>query len=453
MLKFRKTLLTLSLFFIFSSLTAQEKIPIDGIIAIVGKEVIMISDLEKAYQEYLVQEVDPAETEEELKCEIFESLITQNLYVHQADLDSIIVTPQQVEDEINYRISYLLQQVGGDPKVIEIHYGKTMEEVKKDLREILWKQLIVQQVQNSITQKAVVTPSDVKKFYENIDIEELPLLPATYEFGHIVKAPPVSEEEIALIKDRLLDYREQVLRGEKKFSALARMYSDDPGSAGKGGDLGFVERGAFYPEFEAAAFKLRTGEISQVIQTKAGYHIIQLNERRGESIRVSHILLQPKPSVEEQGRAIEMLDSIRQVIKAEKIEFTEAARLFSDDPNKNSGGWVTNSYTMGTRFDKSSLDPVVLAILEKMIPGDYSEPISYINEEGVMAYRIIYLRAKVPPHKPNLVEDYDILQNAALEEKKYEILDKWVKNKVKVTNIKVSDNYKNCPFIEEWQIP
>ena len=453
MSKLKKILLTTSLLFVFSSLTAQDKTPIDAIIAIVGKEIIMISDLEKAYQEYLSQAVDVNETEEELKCEIFENLITQNLYVHQAELDSIDISSKQVEDEMNYRISYLTKQVGGDVKVIEDFYKKSINEIKKDMREVLWKQLTVQQVQQSITQKVTVTPTDVKKFYESMNYDELPMLPASYEFGHIVKTPPVSENEILAIKEQLLDYRERVLKGEKSFSSLARIYSDDPGSAPKGGSLGFVERGMLYPEFEAAAFKLRTGEISQVVKTKAGYHIILLEERRGESIKVSHILLQPKPSAEEQVKAIETLDSIKKVIETEKIEFTEAAYRFSDDPNKNSGGWVTNPYTMGTRFDKESLEPAVLSVVEKLIPGKYSDPIPYVNEDGLMSYRIIYLRSKALPHKPNLVEDYDVLQKAALEEKKMEVLNKWIKNKIKVTNIKISENYKKCPFIEEWQIP
>ena len=451
----KKIVLTSSLLFLSFSMMAQDKTPIDAIIAIVGKEIILMSDLEKAYQDYLSQFMDVNESEEELKCEIFEHLITQNLYIHQADLDSIDITAKQVEDEINFKIAQFTQQVGGDVKVIEDFYKKSINEIKKDLREMLWKQLTAQQVQNSITQKVTVTPIDVKKFYESLNYDELEMLPATYEFGHIVKSPPVGEDEILAIKERLLGYRESVLKGEKKFSMLATLYSDDPGSAskGKGGSLGFVERGVLYPEFEAAAFKLKTGEISQVVKTQAGYHIILLEERKGDAIKVSHILLQPKPSIEEQVKAIETLDSIKNIIKAEKIEFSAAAARFSDDLNKNSGGWVTNPYTMGTRFDKGSLDPAVLAVVDKLIPGEYSDPLPYVNEEGIMAYRIIYLRSKVPPHKPNLVEDYDILQKAALEEKKVELLNKWIKNKVKVTSIKISENYKNCPFVEEWQIP
>lgn len=448
----KKTLLVVLCIIAQTFLFAQERIPVDGVLAIVGKEIIMRSDLEKAYNEYVAQMVD-IDDESELKCEVLGRLVMQKLFVHQASLDSIEVTPQQVEDQINYRMAYLIQQVGGNPKVIEQYYNKTMDEIKSDMREIMYDQMLIDQVQQNITGKVTITPSEVKNFYNKVSYDSLPLVQASYEFGHIVKTPPVSEEEIFLIKEKLNEYREQILRGEKTFSLLARFYSDDPGSATKGGDLGFVERGVLYPEFEAVAFKLKTGEISPVVQTKAGYHIIQMKERRGESVHLFHILLQPKPSAEEQVKAIEILDSVRKIILDQNIPFSEAALQFSDDPNKNSGGWVVNPYTGANKFEKDAIDPTVLAIIDKMIPGEYSEPLPYVNDDGIMAYRILYLKSKVPPHKPNLIEDYDVIQNAALEEKKYDAVDKWLLNKVKVTSIKIIDDYKTCSFVDEWKIP
>jgi peptidyl-prolyl cis-trans isomerase SurA len=282
----------------------------------------------------------------------------------------------------------------------------------------------------------------------------MPTIPATYEFGHILKTPTVSDAEIAAIKERLEGYRERALRHEKpeqEFGLLARLYSDDPGSASKGGNLGFVEKGALYPEFEAVAFNLKSGEISHVVKTKSGYHIIQMLERRGESIRVAHILIQPKPSAEEQVMVIESLDSIRNVILTKKMDFSDAALAFSDDPNKISGGWVINPYTLSTKFDQESLDQTTYTTIAKMIPGDYSSPITYVNEDGVVSYRLIYLKSKIAPHKANLVEDYDIIKSAALEEKNNNIIQKWLMNKVKVTSIKIHDNYKNCDFVTRWQ--
>jgi peptidyl-prolyl cis-trans isomerase SurA len=320
------------------------------------------------------------------------------------------------------------------------------------MREIIREQMYMEQVQQKLTEKISITPTEVKTFFDKMPYDSLPFIQASYEFGHILRQPPVNEEEIASIKERLNSYRDRVLRGEK-FAMLARLYSDDPGSAAKGGDLGFVERGKLYPEFESVAFSLKTGEISAVIQTQAGYHIIQMIERRGESVQVAHILLQPKPSTEAQVQAIEYLDSIKKVILSGKLDFSQAAKRYSDDPNKNSGGWVINPGTMGTKFDKEAIDPTTFATLGKLIPDEYSDPVPYVNLDGQMGYRLLYLKSKVPAHKPNMVEDYDVIKNAALETKKQNVIDKWVYDKVKITSIKITPEYKHCPFVQKWQIP
>lgn len=424
---------------------------VDGIIAIVGKEIILKSDIEKAYNEYAAQ-FAVMDNIEDIKCSIFEKKLLEKLMVHQAVLDSIEITDQQVEDQINARIAYLLQQIGGDLKIIEDYYQKSMEEIKKDMRVMMREQMIMDEVQRKLTDNITITPSEVNLFFDKIPYDSLPVVAATYEFGHIVKTPPVSEVEILEIKNKLDGFRERVLRGEK-FSLLARLYSDDPGSASKGGELGFIERGTLYPEFEVAAYKLKTGEISPVIQTKAGYHIIQMIERRGDRINVAHILLQPKPSPEAQVEAIEYLDSIRTVILAEKTEFSRAAYKYSDDMNKNSGGWVVNRYTGSVKFEKAAIDDATFVTLNKLIPGEYSSPIPYVTEEGNMAYRILYLKTKVAAHKANLTEDYDMIKGAALEDKKGKVIDKWIMNKVQTTSIKIDDQYRECPFVEYWKIP
>jgi peptidyl-prolyl cis-trans isomerase SurA len=411
--------------------------------------------LEKAYADFAAQFAVQDEDGDE-RCTVFEHLVYTKLMLHQADVDSIVITDQQVEAVINMRLNYFLQMAGGDARVLERHFGKSIAEIKKDMREIVRDQMYVEEVQESITANITVTPSEVKAFVNRIGVDSMPLIPATYEFGHILRTPPVSEEEIVAIKERLEGYRERALRSgnrmEQEFSMLARLYSDDPGSASKGGNLGFVERGVFYPEFEAVAFNLRSGEISQVLKTRAGYHIILLHERRGESINVSHILIQPKPSAEEQVKTIEFLDSVRQVILDKKMNFSEAAMLFSEDPNRLSGGWVINPYTLSTKFDQESLDQATFATLSRLIPGEFSSPVIYINEDGVTSYRLLYLKSRVAPHRANLVEDYDVIKNAALEEKKHKAIERWLINKVKTTSIKIHDNYKHCEFVTRWQI-
>ena len=424
---------------------------IDGIVAVIGKSIIMRSDLEKHFNDYTAQ-FKTVEDPEMIYCTILENLVYTKLMVNQAELDSIEISDEEIDYRLNMRIQYFLQQTGGDVKYIENYFNKSMAEIKKDMREMMYEQALTDQVQSSITSSITITPSEVNLFASKISPDSMPTVSTSYQFGEIVKIPPVSDEEVASVKEQLTSYRERVLRGEK-FGALARLYSDDPGSASKGGDLGFVERGTLYPEFEAVAFNLKTGEISQVVKTQAGYHIIQMIERRGESIHVAHILIQPKPSTDEQVRAITYLDSVRAIIINEKLTLDEAAKKYSEGPTRLNGGMVVNPYNNSLTFDRQSLDEATFTTINKLIPGEYSECVPFVNDDGVMAYRLIYLKEKIAEHKANLVEDYDMIKNAALEQKKYDALEKWVLEKVKVTNIKISEQYKFCPFVTKWQIP
>jgi len=449
-----KQTLSFCILFVISSFVIKAQTIVDGIIAIIGKEVILQSDLDKTYAEYAAQFAVQDEDEEE-RCKVFEHLFFTKLMLHQADVDSVIISDQQVEATMNARMNYFLQRTGGDPRVIEKHFGKSMAEIKNDMREIVRDQLYVEEVQEKITSNITVTPSEVKAFVNKYGVDSMQLIPATYEFGHILKTPTVGIDEIDAIKAQLEGFREQALRSgnvEQKFGSLAVMYSDDPGSASKRGNLGFVERGALYPEFESVAFNLKSGEISHVVKTRAGYHIILLLERRGESVNVAHILLQPKPAPEEQVKAIEYLDSVRKVILTKKMDFSVAALEFSDDPNKLSGGWVINPYTLSTKFDQETLEPGSFAVINKLIPGEYSYPVVYNDEDGVISYRLIYLKNKVAPHTANLVEDYDVIKSDALEEKKNNAIEKWIINKVKTTSIQIKDKYKTCDFVTRWQI-
>ena len=448
----RKIILSILLTGLLVCLQAQGGgVSIDGIIAVIGKSIIMRSDLEKHYKDYTAQ-FRTVEDPDEIYCTLLENLVFNKLMVNQAELDSIEITDEEVDYRLNSRIQYFLQQTGGDVKFIENYFNKPMAEIKKEMREMMYDQALIEQVQSNITGGITITPSEVHQFAAKIGPDSMPIVRTSYQFGEIVKIPPVSDEEIKEVMNRLNTYRERVLRGEK-FGALARLYSDDPGSASKGGDLGFVERGTLYPEFEAAAFNLKSGEISQVVKTQAGYHIIQMIERRGESIHVAHILIQPKPSTEEQVKAITYLDSVRAIIISENLTLEEAAKRFSEGTTRNNGGMVVNPYNNSLSFDRQSMEDATYATVNKLIPGEYSECVPFVNDDGVMAYRLIYLKERVAEHKANLVEDYDMIKNAALEQKKYDTMEKWVLDKVKVTNIKIAEQYKYCPFVSKWQIP
>lgn len=447
----RTLLISLLLGFLLCGHAQNGGTSIDGIVAVIGKSIIMRSDLEKHFKDYTAQ-YKTVENPDEIYCTLLEDLVYNKLMVNQAELDSIEVSDEEVDYRLNMRISYFLQQTGGDVKFIENYFNKSMADIKKEMREMMYEQALIEQVQSSITGSITITPSEVNQFASKISPDSMPFVSTTYQFGEIVKIPPVSEEEVSNVRERLISYRERVLRGER-FGALARLYSDDPGSASKGGDLGFVERGTLYPEFEAAAFNLKTGEISQVVKTQAGYHIIQLIERRGESIHVAHILIQPKPSTDEQVRAITYLDSVRKIIIDENLTLEQAAKKYSEGSTHLNGGMVVNPYNNSLAFDRQSLDEATYTTINKLIPGEYSECVPFVNDDGVLAYRLIYLKEKVLEHKANLVEDYDLIKNAALEQKKYDALEKWVLDKVKVTNIKISEQYKYCPFVTKWQIP
>ena len=340
---------------------------IDGIVAVIGKSIIMRSDLEKHYKDYTAQ-FRTVEDPDEIYCTILENLVFNKLMVNQAELDSIDVSDEEIDYRLNTRIQYFLQQTGGDVKYIENYFNKSMAEIKKDMRELMYEQALIEQVQSNITGSITITPSEVNQFASKINPDSMPLVSTTYQFGEIVKIPPVSDEEVEAVKDRLTQYRERILRGEK-IGALARLYSDDPGSASKGGDLGFVERGSLYPEFEAVAFNLKSGEVSQIVKTQAGYHIIQLIERRGESIRVAHILIQPKPSTDEQVKAIVYLDSVRNIIIDEKLTIEEAAKRYSEGPTRLNGGMVINPYNSSLNFDRQTMDDATFTTINKLIPG------------------------------------------------------------------------------------
>lgn len=425
---------------------------VDGIVAVVGKNIIMHSDIESALAEYTSQ-YGNSENVDEVRCNILKRLMVQELLVHQSVLDSIIVTDQEVEDQINYRLSAYIAQVG-DVKIIEDFYKKKIADIKKDMKEIMRDQILAERVKSTILDQLKITPTEVKDFYNKIPYDSLPTINEQFEFGHILKIPKMNETQIQDIKNRLEDYRQKILNGEYSFSTLARLYSEDPGSASKGGNLGFVERGQLYSEFEAVAFALKTGEISHIVETQAGYHIIQMIERRGDAINVSHILLRPKASMEEQVASLEYLDSIYNIItKNDTVAFSKNAELYSEDENKINGGLVVNSYTGNYKFELEHLDQATAMIIKKMAVETYSKPVPYQTENGNQAYRILYLKSKIPAHKPNMVEDYDIIKNAALEDKKEKVLELWVKNKVKTTNIKISEIYDYCNFINEWNIP
>lgn len=431
-----------ALIFFPGKIQAQDKV-VDRIIAVVGQNMVLESDIESQYLQAKMQgSIEGASRT--VKCQILESMLLQNVMLNQAELDSVQVSDSEVEQSLDQRLHYFISQFGSQEK-LEEYYGKTLLEIKEEFRSLVKNNMLVQKVQENITKNVFVTPSDVKVFYRQMPADSVPLISAKVEMRQIVKIPPVSLEQKVMIKEKLRDLRRRVMEGEN-FATLAILYSEDPGSAAKGGEIGFFGRGELYPEYEAAAFKLKEGEVSEVIESKAGFHIIQLIERKGDYINTRHILLMAKPSPIDLENARASLDSLLIKIRSGEITFEAAAEKYSDDPGKSGGGYIINPYNGTTWFEMDQLEPQVSFIINKLEVGQISSPVPTQTEDGKDAYRLVKLQARTEPHRANLTDDYSYLQDLALQKKKQEKLVEWVNKNVGNTYIMVIDDYKNCPF-------
>ncbi len=437
-----------------TNINAQDNDPsndyvIDQVVAIVGNSIILESDIQNQYLNYRMQGAITGSVSE-LQCTILEDIMFQKLMVTQAEVDSIEVSDVQVEADLDRRLSSFIQQFGSQERMEE-YYGKSLPEIKKELHDIVEEQLLAQQVQSTIVAGVDVTPSEIRTFFKSIPKDSIPLIKTEYVIAEIVKKPPISITEKLSVKDELNSIRKRILEGAS-FGTMAIMYSEDPGSAKKGGELGFYGRGQLYPEFEAVAFKLNEGEISNVLETEAGYHIIQMIERKGDYVNVRHILLTPKVNSEDLNKAKNELDSIAILIRADSISFQDAVIKFSDGENANNAGLMINPYTMSTTFQAEELDPQVSFTIEKMEVGEISNAVPMKTEENDDAYRIMMLKKKTVPHQANLEDDYSKIREWALQNKKMNVVGEWIEDKANDTYIRIIEEYNNCKFDQNWGI-
>jgi len=419
---------------------------VDGIVGVVGGNVILISDIENQYMQIRSQG-NIKGTAPALKCQIFENLLFQKLLLHQAQVDSIKVTDDQVELEMDRRMRYFVSQAG-TPERLEEHFGKSLLEIKNELREVIRESMLTDQEQQKISKDVTITPAEVKVFYRKLPKDSIPLVNSELEIGMIVRQPAIGDEEKQAVKDKLKGFKERFAKGDD-FSTLAVLYSEDPGSSKQGGELGMFKRGEMRPEFEAAAFKLKPGEISDIVETEDGFHLIQMVERRGEYINVRHILLQPKVSPVNLAKAKLSLDSVASLIEKKKITFEQAVIKYSDDPTRLSGGLMINQASGNSKFESSQVDPKIFFVIDKLKVGEVSTPV-LTNERGKQDYRIYYLKSRTNPHKANLEEDYARIQMIALDKKKMDVINGWITNKMNTTYISILGDYRNCPFQRKW---
>lgn len=423
---------------------AQDNV-IDQVIAVVGSNIVLQSDLEAQYFQMINQQGANG-NEENIRCEIMEQLLFQKLLLNQAALDSLKVGDGQVESEMDRRLNFFVAQIGSEQK-LEEYYGKSIAQIKEEFRQLVKNQLLSQQMQGKITSGITITPSEVRSYFKSIPQDSLPFINSELEIGQIVLTPKLSAEAKQEAKEKIEGLRQRVLKGEK-FGALAVLYSEDPGSAKKSGELGFVPRGTFVPEFEAVAYKLKEGETSEVFESPFGYHFMQLIGRRGDQINVRHILVTAKIAPEDMLIAKNMLDSVYAVlVNSDTISFAEAALRSSDDKEtKFNGGLLINPNTGTTRFETDQVDPNIFFTVDKLKVGEFSKPVLMYNASGKQAYRILYLKTRTEPHRANLKDDYQRIQDAALEDKKLDAVTKWIDQKLSGTYFRINDEFKSCKF-------
>lgn len=432
-------LLYTSVFTLLAVFASAQPQTVDGVTAIVGGDVILKSDIEEQYDVFNRQNFGKPVT----YCEVFEELLFQKLLIHHAAIDSISVGEEEVEANMDRRIQQLIMQMG-DQKKLEDFYEKSVVEIKEDMRSLIKEQLTAQRMQMTVVEGIEVTPSEVREYYENLQEDSIPLISAEVELSQIVKYPELSEEAEQEVITKLEELKDRIENGTS-FSSMAILYSEDPGSNKKGGEYQGIQRGVFVKEFEAVAFNLRKGEISDPFKTEFGYHIVQLLEKRGEELDLRHILIKPKLTQENLQEAKNFLDSVSVAIADGKMTFEEASRRFSDDEQTRfNGGQMSNFQSGNNKFEVSQLDRGLFGLISSLTEDEISAATFYRTEDQREAFRIVRLDANYEPHRANLDLDFTRIKGFALQQKQAKTVEEWKEEKLADTFVKINEGYYDC---------
>jgi len=429
------------------SVFAQESA--DKIIAVVGKNrIILQSDLEMQLNQ--ARQMDPKITDS-VKCIMLQQMILQKLLVEQADRDSVRISDEEVDAQLDNRVRYFINMYGSKEKLEEVS-GKTIYQLKDEYRDVIREQMLAEKVQTTVLENTKISPSDVNAFYNKIPKDSLPFFPAAVEVGQIVIDPIVSPEMNDYAKQKLEGIRQEIIDGKKTFEMAAGFYSDDPGSRDNGGRYDGVTRtGGFAPEFIAAAFRLQNGEISPVFKTQFGYHIIQMINRKGDEADLRHILIKPEVTSGDFQKSLARLDSVRGLLVSGKMTFQEAVGKFStDEAAKRTGGMIADPSTGNSELDMTKLDPGMVLMLDSMKVGGYSQSQIFLTDQHEKSCRIVYLKSRTSPHKANLTDDYSKIQEVALTQKKQLKMENWVLAKLPTYYLKVDPEYQDCGTLKKW---
>lgn len=428
-------------------LSAQIQV-MDKIIATVGGELVLLSELEEQFALALSQKSDVPQN---ARCEILEQLLTSKLLINQSKLDSIEVGDDEVENQLAARIDRILSFMNNDIKQFEEYYGQSVNDVKEQFRTDLKNQLLSERMRGEIMKDITITPSEVKSFFSKIPKDSLPYFNSEVEIGEIVIIPKVNDTQRQITMNKLEGIRKRIVENNEDFAVLAGKFSAD-GSAQTGGDLGWATRGKYVPEFEAAAYKLDINEISEVVESQFGFHLIQLMGRRGNSINVRHILLRPEITEEDFDLVRRKLDSIRTLIIQDSISFSFAVKRFSYDKAQsyNNDGRMVNPVTGNTFFEVGDLEPDIYFAIDTLKIKGMTAPLEFRDPSGEVQFHFIQMQSKTPPHKANLLQDYSKIQKASIESKKNEYINLWIDDKIGSTFIRLEQKYASCPTLDIW---
>ena len=443
-----KKFLTLFPFLVLGILAvfAQDNV-IDEIVWVVGDQPILRSEVEN---QRLQAQYEGVKFSGDPYCVIPEQLAVQKLFLHQADLDSVIVNESDVMSDVDKNINHIMTQLGSKEKMEE-YFGMSIAKIRESRRDLARNQETVSRVQRSIVGNVTVTPAEVRQYYKDLPADSIPITPAEVEVEIITVEPQYSTEEINSIKDRLRDFTERVNKGDN-FSTLAVMYSDDKNSAKVGGELGFMGKGELLPEFANVAFNLNDPKkVSNIVETEFGYHIIQLIEKRGDRINCRHILLKPRISASERNKALLRLDSISDLIRTDKIKFETAAQYYSyDKETKKNGGLMTyfdpNTRNNLSHFQLEQLPQEIGKLVYTMNVGEISKPFTMVNSKGKEICAIVRVKSKSKSHRASITEDFQLLKQIVQAKKSEKILEDWILEKQKNTYVRINEGWQNCEF-------
>lgn len=438
--------LALLMFSLFTASAQDEPILVDEVFAVVGKNAVFKSDIEEAVYQLRMQ---GAPMDYSTECYVLKEKLFEKLLIHKAEVDSVEITDAEIDDAIDRRMNYMLMRLGGDEALFQKQYGKSVLQFKKEIRGDMADNLLGQRVKAKINGAVTISPTEVKDYFNAIPKDSLPVVPESYKFAQLVVKAKANAYEKERIKKKLEGVRGRIINGSD-FDLMARIYSKDPGSRERGGDLGFMARNQLVPEFSAVAFRLAPGEISEIVESPFGFHLIQLIEKKGNLIHARHILMTPEIYPADMKAAKEKTDSIAEVIKT-GVDFNKLASDLSDDEqSKVNGGVVRNPQTGGNYFEVEEMDQNLYVQLQTLKEGDITAPEMFNMMDNSIAYRIVYLMDKLDFHVADIKSDYDRIKSAALAAKQEKEVKNWINSHLDGTFIKLPEDYKNCESLSVW---